>query len=207
MSNTLAMFNPESLQEKLASMVKNTLFDEIPPEVYKAMVNKEMKAFFETEDWVRVEAFKKEELNPRYDPTKNGYYDEKRTKEFEYQGLSRKMTPFRQLVWQILSDMLRQDVMRILDAQREDRSTEFGKWLTEVAESSTAQGGTNLFNQLVVLMAGRQMDAVISLASMNTKTEISMLLQAARVDLRDSSGNPLRDTSGMPVQGRFATGQ
>lgn len=83
--NALQEFDPKALQEKVSSVTKNAMFTLMPDEQFEALVQKEIKAFFEEES-------KKVEITKQH----SGYNQPNRF------SVAATVTPFRAMVWSIL---------------------------------------------------------------------------------------------------------
>jgi hypothetical protein len=147
---------------KVRNAISQSIFGLIPDDQLLELVNKEIKAFFETEDYVVLTSID----NPKA-PKNPSYYD-KTPKTLD--AFSFKMTPFRQLCWVTIFDLLKDKVTKIVLEDFEDKNKDLNLWFETICKDSVSETNTINFNKLSVAMAHSQHLSVMK-ASIDLSTK------------------------------------
>jgi hypothetical protein len=176
-------FDPEAFKKRVAATVKGVMLDMMPEEAFEGMIKAEFDAFFQTETWVKVEEFREMTANPAHRPGYGGYGNEPKI-EVRYPGLSMKMTPFRQIVWSILNQLLTERVNLVLKSMADKEDTEYGLWVKEQMSTVTQASYSHKFNALVLAMAAAQTQNLFMAARNQAQADTVRLLEVNGMQLQ-----------------------
>lgn len=148
--------------ERVKQTISQALFGLIPDEQLLTMINAEIKAFFEVEDYIVLTSID----NPKA-PKNPSYYD-KTPKTLD--AFSFKMTPFRQLCWVTIFDLLKDKVTKTVLQDFEDKNKDLNLWFETICKDSVSETNTANFNKLSVAIAHAQHLSVMK-ASIDLSTK------------------------------------
>lgn len=165
-SNAVTHFTMEDMKTRVIEAARQEFFRLIPDEVLDQMVSKEIESFFKTDDWVRVDKIKEEIPNPNYNPNLySNSYENRKTLEREFNALSVRMSPFKQLVWKSINEMLLSRTIEILDKHSKDENTKLGDWIMNEFDRMLKEG---MSAQLTTMILTNVIDQTKGVMAMNT---------------------------------------
>ena len=160
MSTDVAL--PTQFKDLVRERILSMFMDLIPKDEIDNLVEKEIKAFFETEALLTVTQTQIEIDNPMYDSTRNsGYGNERRIKR-ECLAFGSKMTPFRQLVWSTLHQALQPALIKALTDENSQVKSDFDDWVTLKATPDLLQTNKALFTHLATNMSAMMLRQVLN---------------------------------------------
>lgn len=185
MSNQVSLqLNTQDFRTKLRDGIMAAFMNLIPAEQLDAMIDAEVKAFFETEQLLVVQETQVEMANPRYNPMEfDRWGAEKPTVKIPALAFGSKMTPFRQLVWSVMHQHLKPLVEDYLDHENSVATKELDKWFNEHAKPDLKQGYRSMFSDLAVGMQAAQLRNTISMSMTQARNEMRANLAAAGINL------------------------
>jgi hypothetical protein len=152
--------------------------DLIPKEKIDELVDKEINAFFETEQLLTVEVTKVEVDNPNYEPSRGyGYNNEKKITR-EAIAFGSKMTPFRQLVWTELHQHLQPKIKALLTAEDSKVKAEMDKWVNQSAAPVLHENYQSMFTHLAMGMSNMMLHRMMRDAATTAHANMAMALSS-----------------------------
>lgn len=159
-TNPQAFTQIVNFKDKLREKILSSFSDLIPPETMTALIDSEIKAFFETKDSLIIESEKAyvDRLNKRVielvTPNNiNKYYSNYNVETKEFLAIKSNMTPFRQLVWSSLFEYIRPVVDKAIADNCNNVKDELNKYLSDQANNMIKeQVGVN-FNTLAMFQS------------------------------------------------------
>lgn len=161
--------------------------DLIPQEQFDKMLEAEIKAFFETPDFLTIQQTTLEVPNPRYNPTDR--WSEPNLKK-ECFVFGNKMTPFRQMVWTVLHNELTPKIKTIVDDEKSQTNVALEAWLKEQAMPQLKESNTSLFTHLALGMSALMMRNTLSEAIHTSHSNLLMAWQSAGMDISKINVTP-----------------
>ena len=159
-ANQQASFQIVNFKDKLREKILSSFSDLIPPETMTALIDSEIKAFFETKDSLIIESEKAyvDRLNKRVielvtPNNTNKYYSNYNVETKEFLAIKSNMTPFRQLVWSSLFEYIKPVVDKAITDNCNNVKDELNKYLSDQANNMIKeQVGVN-FNTLAMFQS------------------------------------------------------
>lgn len=159
-TNPQAFTQIVNFKDKLREKILSSFSDLIPPETMTALIDSEIKAFFETKDSLIIESEKAyvDRLNKRVielvtPNNTNKYYSNYNVETKEFLAIKSNMTPFRQLVWSSLFEYIRPVVDKAIADNCNNVKDELNKYLSDQANNMIKeQVGVN-FNALAMFQS------------------------------------------------------
>ena len=178
MSSELAHL-PQQFREKLVDQVLQSFMGMLPKEKVDEMIEKEVMAFFETEQILTISETKLEITNPMYDPKDRWSEPNKKVDALVFGA---KMTPFRQLVWSCMHQHLTPIVKEAIDASVEKHREALTDWMndtfTKPVEAGAQVSVGSQLNHAATMMMASVYDAALRSAHENMR----MAFQAVGAD-------------------------
>lgn len=171
---------PATFKDALRDRVLKSTLDLMPPDLLGEYIDREIKAFFDTEQLLTVAPTKVVVDNPSYDSNKgyNSYSNEKQLSK-ETLAFGSKMTPFRQMVWGVLFEHLRPRMVKIVDDETSAVRVELDKWIAETSVPVIGATNKTMFNSLASTMASTMFHNAISQsvshANMNIRSAMASM--------------------------------
>ncbi len=158
---------PATFKEALRERVLKATLDIMPPELLSEYIDREIKAFFETEQLLTVKQLTIEVDNPEYEPSKgNGYSSYNNPKQLSRETLAfgNKMTPFRQMVWGILNEHLRPRLTKLVDDETSQVRKELDSWISQTVAPKVSEVNKDMFTRTATMMSSTMFHNAISQA-------------------------------------------
>lgn len=174
---------PASFKDKLRERILSQFADLIPPEQMEALINAEIKAFFETPQLLTVQSTKVEIDNPSYEPGKGHGWNNERKIQRECLAFGSHMTPFRQMVWTCLHDHLSPILRSELEKSESSIRKELDSWVTMDATPDLNSACRVQMSQLANTMAATMLSGVLKSAAQTAHYNMKMSLQAMGHDV------------------------
>lgn len=155
MSNSdIAIANlPQTFRETLREKVMAATLDLIPKEVLDGYINREITAFFESEELLTVKETEVLMANPNFNPAKGAGYGNEREVKLKALAFGSKMTPFRQLVWTVLYMDLRPRLEAVLADEESAVRKELNDWIETTVTVNMAETNRTVFSNLANTMS------------------------------------------------------
>lgn len=186
MSTDVAL--PSQFKDVIRERILSTFLDLIPKDEIDKLVEKEIKAFFETEAILTVNQTQIEIANPQYDPKRNSGYNNEKTIKSDAIAFGSKMTPFRQLVWTTLHTELAPKLKAMISEDTSTFKTELDAWMVEQARPQLNNTNKALFTHLA-----------LGMSAMLLRNTMSEAISASHMNLRMALQNAGCNTSNMPA--------
>lgn len=152
---------PTSFKDIVRERILSTFMDLIPKEEIDRLVEKEIKDFFETEVLLTVNPTKVEIKNPQFEPTKRVGYGNEPTLTRECLAFGSQMTPFRQLVWSTLHQVLQPRLVEILTDDTSQVKKDLDTWFEETATPDLTKTNKALFSHIAIGMSAGMLRSVL----------------------------------------------
>lgn len=156
---------PATFKEALRDRVLKATLDIMPSDLMSEYIDREIKAFFETEQLLTVKQLTIEVDNPEYDPSK-GYSSYNNPKQLSRETLAfgNKMTPFRQMVWGILNEHLRPRLTKLVDDETSQVRKELDSWISQTVAPKVSEVNKDMFTRTATMMSSTMFHNAISQA-------------------------------------------
>lgn len=152
MSSTIVAL-PTAFKDIMREKILVAYVDLVPKEQLDALLNKEIEAFFSSEQVLTVEETKIQIDNPNYSSSKGNAYSNERYLNKSCIVFGSKMTPFRQLVWSTLYNYIKPKIQTVFDDDKSKANTELDKWFIETVKPQSETVSKELFTQLASSMS------------------------------------------------------
>ena len=189
-SATPAVFDAEAMKKRVVELTRAAFFQAIPDDVLLSMVAEQVQAFFKEDSWVRVGTVKMSEKNPHYDSTRpsSNWGANNPHREVEHLAITRAMSPFRQLVWTELNELVCARTQEVLDKLSSDVNTDLGKLVSEELDASVKTIASGKIHTMAALFMSKILTDTINLAHTQTRAE---LVNALKMNGIVPPGTPL----------------
>jgi len=176
MNNTeLAL--PTGFKEVMRENILKTFMGMIPQEKIDALVEAEVKAFFETEMILTIEQTKITVDNPNYQTTSGQWNNSDRKMTKECLAFGSKMTPFRQLVWSTIHEAIAPKLKALVHDSNSEVNKELNKWLLEQVKPEINANFQSMFTQTAVAMSSTMFTRAMKEATVNSNLGMMNSLQ------------------------------
>lgn len=187
MSNETTLLATAATQADFRSALRERILsafiDLIPQQEFDALLDAEIKAFFETPQLLTVEQTKVEVKNPQYDSSKpTTHWNNEKTLKRDALAFGSQMTPFRQLVWTALHQHLMPIVQVELANDKSQVHTELAMWLSGAGVPQAQAGVQSMLTSLCIGMSQSMFQNAIRTALETSHYNMQTAMQSVGIN-------------------------
>jgi hypothetical protein len=164
--SALANIDQNAFRQRVEDHITNTFGTLIPNDQFAALVDAQVKSFFETKETIRVR---------EYETTKpGGHWNDKIT----LQSLTWDFTPFQQLVHATLNELVKKRLAEHMADTNE--SNPINVFIASMLKSAVFEGHQlKTVQEMMLALAAKQFEFVFNAAHRDSKAEIGMAFARA----------------------------